>query len=196
MINLLPTDVRDNYTYARQSTKLLVWSSVCIASILGTAVIVFFGMFFMNQSIKTYAAQNAQAQQALKDQKLDETQKHIQSISNDMKLVVKVLSKEILFSKLIGQIATIIPQNATLSDLEITSTQGALELKLLTKNYDTAAQVQANLQDPTNKIFNKADILSITCGGKNPTYPCTVSIRAQFSPSNPFQFINASGSTK
>jgi hypothetical protein len=57
--------------------------------------------------------------------------------------------------------------------------------------------VQVNLADPTNKIFSKADIVSITCSSSNalsPLYPCTVNVRALFVTNNPFLFINSKGS--
>ncbi|HYH36468.1 MAG TPA: hypothetical protein VD706_03145 [Candidatus Saccharimonadales bacterium] len=46
------------------------------------------------------------------------------------------------------------------------------------------------MADPKNKIFSKADIVSITCSDDNSDYPCTINIRALFAPNNPFLFIN------
>lgn len=195
MINLLPTQVKHHYGYARHSTRLLRLSTALLISIAGAWIIVAAGLLFMNHSIKTYTAQNAAAQQSLKDQKLDETQKRVQDLSDSLKLVVKVLSKEILFSKLIQQIGTVMPTNANLTDLQIAKTQGSIDLSAITTDYNTATQVQINLQDKDNKIFDKADILNITCSAASATnkkYPCTVTIRARFAANNPFFFIGSS----
>ncbi len=199
MINLLPSDSKQNYSYARRNTKLLRWASVLLASIAGVGIIVAFGLFYMNQSINDYTVQNAKIQQDLKDQKLEETQKNVQDISSSLKLVVKVLSKEVLFSKLIKQIGTAIPTNAVLTDLEISKTQGGIDLTAIAADYNTATQVQVNLKDPANKIFDKADILNITCStaqAANKKYPCSISIRAQFAKSNPFLFISPTTGSK
>ncbi len=199
MINLLPNDVKQNYAYARQNSKLVKWSTTFIISILVVALIVVFGLFFMNQSINDLTGQNAQAQQDLKNQKLEETQKQVEDISSSLKLVVKVLSKEILFSKLINQIGTIMPPNTSLSNLKISSTQGAIDITALATSHNAASQVQVNLQDPANKIFDKADLVNITCSSKtsgSKRYPCTVTIRAEFAANNPFQFIDSSGDKK
>ncbi len=195
MINLLPSDVKQNFGYARYNTKLLKWSAVFALSIFGVGVIVAFGLFYINHSIHSYTSQNAQVQQELKNQKLDQTQKQVKDLSSSVKLVLQVLSREILFSKLINQIGTAIPPNAVLTDLDITKTQGAINIIAIASDYNTASQVQVNLKDPANKIFDQADLINITCTSAatttNQRYPCTVSIKARFAKSNPFLFINS-----
>lgn len=193
MINLLPPDVKQNISYARQNTKLAHWSLALLAGMAGTGIVVLFGLFYLNQSIRSYSSQIDKTNQGLGAQKLEETQKSVQEISSNLKLVVQVLSREILFSELIRQIGTAIPHNAILTDLKIAKTSGGIDLTAAATDYDTATQVQLNLQDPANKIFDKADLINVTCSGAsaaNPRYPCTVTIRAQFAKSNPFLFIN------
>lgn len=199
MINLLPSDIRQNYIYARRNTSLLKWSLLFILSIAGVGIIVAGGLFYINRSINDYSSQNAKTQQSLKDQKIDDVQKQVQDISGSLKLVVQVLSKEVLFSKLITRIGAVMPNKATLTSLNISKTQGAIDLTAATKDYNTATQVLINLQDPANKIFDKADLIGTTCGSSAPSniaYPCTVTIRAQFAKNNPFLFISPTGSTK
>ena len=193
MINLLPPDVKQNISYARQNTKLTKWALACLAGMAGTGVVILFGLFYINQSIRSYSSQIDKTNQGLGAQKLEETQKSVQEISDNLKLVVQVLSREILFSKLIKQIGTAIPSSAVLTDLKIAKTSGGIDLTAVATDYNTATQVQLNLQDPANKIFDKADLINVTCGSSssaNPRYPCTVTIRAQFAKSNPFLFIN------
>ena len=146
----------------------------------------------MQQTSNTYTKQIAIANEKLKEQKLSEVQKEVTDISNNLKLVVQVLSREVLFSKLLKQLATVTPSNAVLTNLGIQQTTGGIDITAKTTDYTAATQLQVNLADPKNKIFSKADIVSITCNeqpGKSP-YPCTVNIRALFSDNNPFLFIN------
>jgi len=196
MINLLPTGVKHDISYARHNTKLLRWSTAFLFGIAGIGVVIAFGLFYIRQSANDYTTQISKTKEELKAQKLDETQKRVQDISGSLKLVVQVLSREVLFSKLIKQIGGAIPNNASLTDLKIAKTQGGIDLSAIASDYNTATQVQVNLQDPANKIFDKADIINITCAAAstvNPKYPCTITIRAQFAKSNPFLFINTSG---
>jgi len=198
MINLLPPEVKQDIKYAHNNTKLLRWSVTFLFGIVGIGLVIVFGLFYMRQSSRNYSAQIEGTRAELKVQKLSETQRRVQDISSSLKLVIQVLSREVLFSKLIKQIGAAIPSNASLTDLKITKTQGGIDLTAVATDYNTATQVQVNLQDPANKIFDKADILNITCAGtstSNPRYPCTVNIRAQFAKSNPFLFINTSAAS-
>jgi Tfp pilus assembly protein PilN len=194
MINLLPPDVQQNIGYSRRNAKLRRWAFALVFGIIGTAVVVTFGVFYINQSTTSYNDQVSKTQSELTAQKLPETQKKVEDISGSLKLVVQVLSREVLFSKLLKAIGAAIPANAALTGLSISKVTGGIDLSAVTTDYSTASQVQVNLQDPSNKIFDKADIVNITCTPANPNvhYPCTVTIRAQFATNNPFLFINTS----
>ncbi len=199
MINLLPPETKKEIMYARRNTKLLRWSSAIMVVIVGIALIVGFGSLYLKKSTNSYTAQLADTQQQLKSQKLEETNKRVQEISNSLKLVTQVLSREVLFSKLIQQVGAAMPSNTVLTNLQINKLQGGLDLSAQAVDYKTATQIQINLQDPANKIFAKADILNIACsangtGTLNSKYPCTVQIRALFNANNPFLFINGSKS--
>ncbi len=195
MINLMPPETKNEIMFARRNTKLLRWSSAIVAVIAGIILIVGFGSLYLNKSTRAYTAQLADTQQQLKTQKLDETNKRVQDISSSIKLVTQVLSREVLFSKLVQQIGSAMPANTVLTNLQINKLQGGIDLSAQAVDYQTATQIQVNLQDPANKLFGKADIISIACsnngtGTLNSKYPCLVQVRALFNPNNPFLFIN------
>jgi Tfp pilus assembly protein PilN len=196
MINLLPPIIKEHYLYARRNTKLRRWLVASLFGLLGLVVITSFGVFDMQHSINSTSAQVATLQQQLKDQKQAETEKQVQDISSNLKLVVQVLSREVLFSQLLKQIATALPSGANLTGLSISKVQGAIDLTANATDYNTGTQVQVNLQDPRNKIFSKADLVNLSCNGgssADPSHPCQVTIRALFSPNNPYLFINSAG---
>jgi Tfp pilus assembly protein PilN len=197
MINLLPPRAKQNYLYGRRNTTLRVWAVAFAFGLLGVGAIASFGMFTMQHNVNILTQQVASSQHTLKDEKLDDVQKQVQDLTSSLKLVTQVLSKEILFSKLIKQIGNAVPANANLTGLSINQVQGGIDLTAIATDYNAATQVQVNLQDPANKIFSKADIQAITCGGNSsstdPNYPCTVTIRALFAKDNPFLFINSTG---
>lgn len=194
MINLLPPAVKEDYRYGLRNTSLLRWVSTFMFSIAGLGLIATYGLLTMQNSTRAYSTQVAIAQDHLNQQNLKGTEEQVKTITDDFKLVVQVLSKEVLFSKLLDQIATVIPSRAVLTGLTINQTAGGIDISAAATDYNTATQVQVNLADPTNKIFSKADIVSITCattGAANSKYPCAIRIRALFSGNNPFLFINS-----
>jgi Tfp pilus assembly protein PilN len=194
MINLLPTDLKQHYIYARRNTRLRHWAFAVFMALIGVGIVTTGGMLYTQKSIDEYSAKVVAAQESLKAQKLEETRKHASEISSSLKLAVTVLQREVLFSKLITQIATVTPANVSLSDLNISNVQGALDITAISKDYDSATQLQVNLEDPANKLFTKAEIQNIQCQANpsNPQYPCTVTIKALFNKDNPFLFINKS----
>ena len=194
MINLLPPDVKQSYRYARRNVQLRRWVITCLIALIGLGVLTTYGLLILHQSVRNNSHQISQTEALFQKEDFSGTQKQIQDISNSFKLVVQVLGKEILFSQLIKQIGASMPDNAYLTGLDINQVQGGLDITANTTDYKTATQVQVNLSDPTNKIFNKADIENITCQSNNapdPTHPCTITLRALFAGNNPFLFINS-----
>lgn len=196
MINLLPPDSKQGITYARRNTTLLRWSFALLAGIALIGIITVSGYFYLGKAVKNSQEEVAQTEQQLKEQKLEDTQKRVQQISSSLKLVVQVLGKEVLYSKLIQQIGSAMPPNTVLTNLSINKLQGGIDLQASATDYQSATQVLVNLKDPKNKIFSNADLISSQCGGSSSNtstkYPCSVTIRAQFAADNPFLFVNQS----
>lgn len=198
MINLLPPEMKQDYRYARRNRRLVQWSFALILAIIGVAVLTGGGLLIMNSSITTNRAEIAQAQTNLASQNISGVQKEVSTISSNLKLMVTVLSKEVLFSKLLVQLGSTTPSNVILTNLSISQTDGAIDIAARAKDYNAAAQLQANLADPGNKIFSKADIVNISCANSTSQstfagYPCTVTLKALFVADNPFLFINNDG---
>jgi len=195
MINLLPPALKQDYLYGSRNNTLLHWAVAFAAGLVGLAMIATYGLVTIQRSSNSYAGQVATAQQQLAKQNLQGTEKQVKELSADFKLVVQVLSKEVLFSKLLTQIATVVPTNTILSGLTINQTSGGIDITAKAGDYNSATQLQLNLQDPNNKIFTKADIVSIICttSAQDPLHPCSVQIRALFSGNNPYLFINSKG---
>jgi Tfp pilus assembly protein PilN len=198
MINLLPPELKQGYKYGRYNRHLLHWITAFVVAIAGVVVITISGMLLMQSNINSYKNKIASSQAQLASQNLTGVEAQVTTISNNLKLMVKVLSKEILFSKLLNQLGTITPSNVELTSLSITPASSAIEVTAQTADYNAATQLDANLASPSNQIFSKADLVSVTCASgtqqvANQKYPCAVDIRAEFINNNPFLFINSSG---
>ncbi len=193
MINLLPNDVRQEVLYARRNRLLFRWSAGMVIAIIGIIGIIFAGQLYLSQLSKTYERQVASEQEQIKTQKLDETQAQAEEISTNLKLVVQVLSREVLFSQLLKRVGAVMPPGAALAGLNINKLQGGIDLTAVAIDYQSATQVHVNLQDPSNQIFEKVDLISAECDPTDKTsYPCKINLRAAFTTNNPFLFISSS----
>ena len=196
MINLLPPELRSSYHYAHSNTILLRWVIAGAFAIGGLLIIGLSGILYTQQTTKSLDTQVSDLQSTLEEPDLDKTKAETENISGSIKLAVTVLSKEIMFSKLLEKLGNITPNNTSLTDLNISQEQQGVDITAQTTDYNAATQLQINLSDPANKLFEKADIVSITCNSSQTSeevdarYPCTAVIRALFVKDNPFLFIN------
>lgn len=195
MINLLPPQVKEDYKYARHNSTLIRMLMALGFGIAGLALIAAAGMFYLHQSASTYANQSAQMEEVLAGQDSEAVRKEAQEMSNSLKLAVQVLSKEVLFSQLLKQLAVAIPSDVRLTDVTINELGGGINVSAEATDYSAATQLQVNLADPNNMIFAEADIINISCdsisSGERSHYPCRITVRALFADNNPFLFINS-----
>lgn len=190
MINLAPKSYKDSLRYARRNTVIWNWI-IGVLIIIGIAsATIIAGQMYLQQETSRVAELNSTTEQELKADNIDETLKEIEDVSNNLKLIVEVLSNRVIFSKLITQIGSVMPTNAVLAGIEISEVQGGIDLTAKATDYNTATQVQVNLQDPENKLFDKVDIVSVECPNATEVYPCTSIMRALFTETNPYLFVN------
>ncbi len=194
MINLLPPQLKEDYGYARRNNSLLRMIFAFGIGLAGLVVIAAAGVLYLHQSANSYNKQSEQIETSLREQKQTETEKQVQDISGSLKLAVQVLSREVLFSQLLKQLAVVTPNNVNLSGVNISEFGGGIDVSAQALDYEAATQLQVNLADPDNKIFAKADIVNIACSSDDThLYPCVVTVRALFAADNPFLFINDKG---
>lgn len=193
MINLLPNDYRESLRYAHKNSIILRWTIGLIVMLLLTGSTIFIGRAYLQMETRRYSKLNEETRAELKAQDLEETLDKVQNISDNLKLIVQVLQKQVIFSELIKQVGAVMPPGTILSDVEISEVQGGIDLTARSTNQNTATQIQINLTDPKNKLFDQVDIVSVTCEeATDPDYPCRVTMRALFTKNNPFMFISNS----
>jgi Tfp pilus assembly protein PilN len=191
VINLLPTDYADSIRYGRQNTVLRAWLIGAAAAIAGLVIIIAGGWLYIDRQSKSLNKNIALTNQELKSQNLAQVQNDAKEITGDIKVINKVLSKEIRFSDLIQAIGQDMPPRTVLGSLSLASVSGSLDLTANAKDYASAAQIAANLSDPKNGLFSKVDIININCkSSTNPNYACNVSLKALFSTSAKTKFLS------
>ena len=195
MINLLPNDYKLHLRYGRLNVRLGQWLLFSVIIIAGLVLILGLGWLYMDQQTKDLDRSIAATQAQLKNQNLEQVRDQADEISQNIKVINQVLSREIRFSSLIQEIGKVMPSGTVLSSLTLSNrVAGAVDLNTNTKNAVAAAQIAVNLSDPKNNLFAKVDIVNVNCSSEDKPYPCTATLRALFDNKTLERFLNvASG---
>ena len=104
MINLIPSSQKKSMAYARRNSMILKWLVIMLVAIAGLLVIFGGSLFYIKQDIKAHENSIKSGQKSLSDQDEQKTLERVSEISGRLSLVVDVLSKEVIFSKLLPHI--------------------------------------------------------------------------------------------
>jgi hypothetical protein len=193
MINVLPPELKKEYSYARRNAGLLRMAGWIGVGLAIMALIIAAGLVYLQQSANDYKDLAAATNSRLESQDLAGVQKEAKGISDDIKLAVQVLEREVLFSQLLSRLAQVTPGGVTLQTITLTELQGGLDITAKSVDIPSATQLQVNLSDPANNIFEAADLVNTNCAPSDDKYRCTSVIRAQFTPDSPYYFIASPG---
>lgn len=192
MIDLLPTDIKKSRAYGRRNSKLLRWNILCVLGVLGILIIAGTGYFFVNNATLSAAEVKKQTEEAIKTAKLDEAEQEYETFSNNLKTVVQILSSQVLFSELLQQIGSVTPTGVTLNSVSLADSDNALDLSFTATAASLAPTIQVNLEDPRNELFEKADIIQVSCQtDEEDNEECGVQLRALFKADAKFLFLNS-----
>ena len=192
MIELLPNNIKQDRNYGRRNNVLLRWNIACLLAITGILIIGATGYFFINNATESAAASKVQTEESIADAKLSEVEAEYKEFSGNLKTVIQILSDQVLFSELLQQIGSVTPTGATLNSISLSDTDNALDLDFTTTAASIAPTIQVNLEDPTNELFDKADIIQVTCqAGNDGKESCNVQLRALFKEDAKFLFLNS-----
>lgn len=196
MINLIPPAHKESIIYARRNSRLVGTMISILFVVLGAAIITGGSLFYLRQDTASVQKSIDQSKDNLAAQKETETLARAKEMSDNLKLAVDVLSNEIKFSELLAAIGEIMPPGTVLESISLTNQVFGIgiDLEVGARDYETGSRAYVNLNDSSNKIFEKADLVNIACdaGTRSAAYPCYASIRALFAKDNPFLLIGDS----
>lgn len=195
MINLVPPSYSQAIRTGRANTRLRIWLIGALAATGGLLVIIGGAWLYMNHQSDNLRDSTESINQQLQTQNLSSIQKQAATINGNIKIINQVLGREIRFSELIQKIGSVLPSGTVLSSLSVSKVEGAIDLNVSAKDVTSANQVAVNLDDSKNKLFDKIDIVSISCSADAKTYPCIGNFRALFSAATKKSFLNAASGT-
>lgn len=138
MINLLPPELKEVYRYGKHNRALARWIIIIVICWAGAMALTAGGYVYLNRTIASTNQELVANQKQLKQLDQASVQAQVSDISNNLKLAVQVLSKEILFSKLLEQLGAVTPSNVILTNLAITQGQDGVDLTADTTTYAAA----------------------------------------------------------
>ena len=151
-----------------------------------------FGQFYIKQNVQNQQNVAKTTQDRLASQNFETTKKDLTALSNNVKTIVQILSKQLLFSKMLTTIGGILPAGTALSDMTLATSDSAIDLSIAATDRATATQAFVNINDPKNNFFSKADLLSIVCeSSSTKKYPCTAQVRVVLKNDSSFYFLNS-----
>jgi Tfp pilus assembly protein PilN len=192
VINLLPIKTKKDISYARKNNILIHWIIIIWVLLVAIILIVGVGIFYINQRANNLNRLVDISQQRIKDQKLEEFQKKAEVFSNDLNTAVSLLKNQLLFSKVIKTIGSVLPPGVSLSTLNYSANEETISLNIQSndrKLITTAFENISNSQKITGNFFTKADLVKIECNSA--TNECIGSIVVLLNKSSDYYFLNA-----
>jgi hypothetical protein len=191
MINLLPSDIKKDIGFARKNKVLWTWIIILWLFLAAVVAIIGFGTFFISQRADNLNRLVDISEQRVKDQNLIEYQKKAEVFSNDLNTAVKLLENQLLFSKIIRTIGSVLPPGVTLGTLDYSVEDEILTLNVQAsdqRSISTAFENISNGQEITKNLFTNADLLKVDCNSEE--QKCTGVIVVLLNKNSDFYLLN------
>jgi Tfp pilus assembly protein PilN len=192
MINLLPIENKHQIIYGRKNRSLLNWIIALLILLLILLIVTIVGVYYIDRREKSLNRLIEISNQRVEGQDLKEFQKKAEVFSNDLNVAVKLLEKQLLFSKLIKTTGSTLPQGVVLSNLDYNAEDEVLTLNIIGNNQQDITTAFNNInisKDTNNSLFSKADLVSVNCNFEE--NECNGSIVALLNKSSDFYLFNS-----
>lgn len=184
MINLLGPSDKKQLRAARANTTLVRYYFLAILVIVGSGVVLGGGFYIADQNKNNSMVALSQAKNDTAD--YAKVKQQSEEFASNLKMAKQILATEVVYSKMITDIANTIPQGTILTSLSLTpeTISKKMELSFKTKSYDQGIQLKTALEN--SDLFSDVSITSITSKGEEGSgaYPTDVNISAKFHPRN------------
>lgn len=173
MINLLPQEEKRQLQAARTNTLLIRYNILllCVVAFAGIAIGV--GYIYLSQTANN-AKQTLQSNQAKVSQYASVETKATQ-FRQDLSTAKTILDNEVTYSKVILQIAQLIPSGVILQNLDLDPQTFGSETTLVAETKDNNSAIALKDSFSQSPLFSDVHFQSITNSGQG-AYPYTVDL--------------------
>lgn len=185
MINLLPPSVKEDITFGRKNRVLLGWIGALGIVIFIVLSLTLFGNFYIKSSANSVWSNVDEAKGRIKDQNLEKIQQSAEIFGTNLETVVKLLKDQLLFSKLIKTIGSVLPDQVILREINFESKDSTMQLYLQGPSEQAVTQAFINISSDQSKLFSKADLVGVDCSEF-----CTAEVVVLLNKDSEFYFLN------
>lgn len=175
MINLLPTDRKDEIKAARANIILLRYMAI-----IALAVAFIGGALYVSDTVLASTMKNADSLVASNDVKADiysETKQEVDALSAKLNDTKSILNQEIRYSKVLVKIGQLMPHGTVLGDLDLATANfngQAIDVTAYAKSTAEAGTLQNQFQ--ISPLFAQVILKSTETKQEVEGYPITVSL--------------------
>lgn len=188
MINLLPPDVKESIRYGRKNRLLIGWITAFCVLLCLVLLLTVAGTFYVKAAANSYGKKVDSAKMRIQQQNLENAQKDAEKFSSDLDTVVKILSDQLLFSKIIRSTGSVLPNGVTLKEINYDSKDSTMTLDILAPSEAAASQTLVNITEGNAKLFSKADLVQVQRADNGVGY--NANIVALINKDSEFFFLN------
>jgi hypothetical protein len=152
MINLLPTDYKENIQYGRKNSKVLSWLTAVIFGIVILLLTALVGQLTIRASIAQVSSQKTDLENKLKDSSAAKTEASYNDFITGISNVKKIYQQQILYSRLIRKLGTLLPPGTKLTTISLADKDRAINLNFSNDEPGLGPTIQINLENQGDQI--------------------------------------------
>ncbi len=173
MINLLPPEEKRQLRAARSNTLLIRYNIFLVVAVATLALAVVITYVYLSAS-------KASAQQTINDNNAKvasyaDVQTEANQFRSNLSIAKQILDHEVTYTKVILQIANLLPNGVVLNNLNLDAQTFGTETVLVAKAKDYASALALKTSFEKSSLFTNVHFQSITGGDAGP-YPFSVSL--------------------
>lgn len=160
MINLLPPDHKEYIYYGRKNYQTLIWLTTVAFGVGILLVVALVGRLTIQTARNQTLNQKIAVEAQISDANLDATEKEYTSFVEGIDNVKKVYQQQILYSRLIRKLATLLPPGSSLTNISLSDKDRAVNLDFNNDRDGLGPTIQINLENQGDQIAEKSRIMT------------------------------------
>ena len=158
MINLLPPEHREYIIYGRRNAQLLNWLYALVFGILVLALVALVGRLTIQTAKNQALEQKNSISMMLSDQSLVSTEDEYSDYVSGMTAVNKLYQRQILYSRLLRKMATLLPPGASLTNISLAEKDRAINLDFTSSVDGLGPTIHINLLNQGEQIAEQTRV--------------------------------------
>jgi predicted transcriptional regulator len=170
MINLLPKSHKEDIEYGRKNAEVMNWLTTIVFGITMLFLTALVGRITIQSTVAQAESTKSELIQKLSESSATKNEAEYTSFVNGVDNTKKLYSRQILYSRLVTKLATLLPEGSRLTSIALTDKDRAINLNFNNSVPGLAPTIQQNLENQGEQIASKTrsiftDSLHIQLGG-------------------------------